>query len=130
MQRLISIYGCHTVKVLITSTASSYISSQNLIKKAERYFSHITRKSYCCRCENQGADQLRSNCTTNQRLCFRDKDSKIVPHIKSKEQLFVAMELHMSINKAPDKKSRRSFSLIQLILRSLSESGLKDLHIH
>lgn len=37
----ISIYSCHSVKVLITLTASSYISSQNLIKKAERCFKVI-----------------------------------------------------------------------------------------
>ena len=30
-----------------------------------------------CLCENKGADQLCSNCTTDQRLCFRYSDSKI-----------------------------------------------------
>ena len=28
-----------------------------------------------CVCENKGADQLRSNCTADQRLCFRYTDS-------------------------------------------------------
>ena len=29
------------------------------------------RKPTLCICENKGADQLRSNCATDQRLCFR-----------------------------------------------------------
>ena len=31
----------------------------------------ITRKPDFCLCENKGADQLRSNCEADQRLCFR-----------------------------------------------------------
>ena len=30
-----------------------------------------------CLCENKGADQLRSNCEADQRLCFRYMDSTI-----------------------------------------------------
>ena len=30
-----------------------------------------------CTGENKGADQLRSNCTADQRLCFRHTDSTI-----------------------------------------------------
>ena len=33
-----------------------------------------------CICENKDADQLRSNCATDQRLCFRYTDSTI-PHL-------------------------------------------------
>ena len=33
------------------------------------------RKSEFCLCENKGADQLRSNCEADQRLCFRYTDS-------------------------------------------------------
>ena len=37
----------------------------------------IMRKPAFCICENKDADQLRSNCTADQRLCFRYIDSKI-----------------------------------------------------
>ena len=35
------------------------------------------RKPDFCICENKDADQLRSNCTAYQRLCFRYTDSTI-----------------------------------------------------
>ena len=35
------------------------------------------RKPEFCQCENKGADQLRSNCEADQRLCFRHSDSTI-----------------------------------------------------
>ena len=35
------------------------------------------RKRDYCLCENKGADQLRSNCEADQRLCFRYIDSTI-----------------------------------------------------
>ena len=35
------------------------------------------RKLDFCLCENKGADQLRSNCEADQRLCFRYTDSAI-----------------------------------------------------
>ena len=39
--------------------------------------SRIVRKPDFCLCENKGADQLRSNCEADQRLCFRHSDSTI-----------------------------------------------------
>ena len=39
--------------------------------------SRILRKPDFCLCENKGADQLCSNCTADQRLCFRYSDSTI-----------------------------------------------------
>ena len=47
----------------------------------ELYFNHfhnmsrIVRKRDYCLCDNKGADQLRSNCEADQRLCFRYSDS-------------------------------------------------------
>ena len=38
---------------------------------------HAMRKPDFCLCENKGADQLCSNCTADQRLCFRYMDSTI-----------------------------------------------------
>ena len=39
--------------------------------------SHIMRKTAFCICENKDADQMRSNCAADQRLCFRYIDSTI-----------------------------------------------------
>ena len=41
------------------------------------------RKPDFCLCENKGADQLRSNCEADQRLCFRYTDSTLSLLIKS-----------------------------------------------
>ena len=35
------------------------------------------RKRFCL-CENKGADQLCSNCTTDQHVCFSDAESTIL----------------------------------------------------
>ena len=35
------------------------------------------RKTFFCICENKDADQLRSNCAADQRLCFRYTDSTV-----------------------------------------------------
>ena len=40
----------------------------------------VIRKQDFCLCENKGADQLRSNCEADQRLCFRYMDSTIPTH--------------------------------------------------
>ena len=39
--------------------------------------SRVVRKPDFCICENKDADQLRSNCAADQRLCFRYIDSTI-----------------------------------------------------
>ena len=41
------------------------------------YMSLVMRKPDFCKCEIKGADQLRSNCETDQRLCFCYSDSTI-----------------------------------------------------
>ena len=37
----------------------------------------VMRKLTSCMCKNKNADQLSSNCTTDQRLCFHYIDSTI-----------------------------------------------------
>ena len=37
----------------------------------------VMRKPASCICENKDADQLRSDCEADQRLCFRYTDSTI-----------------------------------------------------
>ena len=44
--------------------------------------SRVMRKQAFCICENKVADQLSSNCTADQRLCFRYTDSTI-PQIEN-----------------------------------------------
>ena len=46
--------------------------------------SHCMGKPTICIGENKGADQLRSNCEADQRLCFRYMDS-IIPLLPSSE---------------------------------------------
>ena len=48
------------------------------------------RKPDFCLCENKGADQLRSNCEADQRLCFRYTDSTLSLLIKSQISSFYA----------------------------------------
>ena len=47
------------------------------------HMSHIVRKPDFGLCENKGADQLRSNCEADQRLCFRYTDCTITLLLKS-----------------------------------------------
>ena len=44
----------------------------------------VMRKAAFCKCENKDADQLRSKCAANQRLCFRYMESTIPLLSKSK----------------------------------------------
>ena len=46
-------------------------------RKSNHHMSHAVRKPAFCICENKDADQLRSNCAADQRLCFRYTDSTI-----------------------------------------------------
>ena len=50
-------------------------------------------KPTICLGENKGADQLRSNCEADQRLCFRYSDSTIPPLLNSKIQASVAVQV-------------------------------------
>ena len=52
------------------------------------HLSRIVRKRDYCLCENKGADQLRSNCEADQRLCFRYSDSTIPLLLKSEISSF------------------------------------------
>ena len=46
------------------------------------------RKPTICICENKDADQLRSNCEADQRLCFRYMDSTLPLLLKSEISSF------------------------------------------
>ena len=63
---------------------------------AHENMSHDMKKSDFCICENKDADQLRSNCAADQRLCFRYIDSTIplLPksNISSHKPFYVAVQ--------------------------------------
>ena len=50
--------------------------------------SRCTRKPTICLCKNKDADQLRSNCEADQRLCFRYTDNTIPLLLKSEISSF------------------------------------------
>ena len=61
---------------------------QSQSKLAQEYLSHIMRKQNFCPCKNKGAEQLCSNCTAYQRLCFRYMDSAMHHLLTSKISSF------------------------------------------
>ena len=60
-----------------------YIQKQNRTQHVND-MSRVMGKSDFCRCENKDADQLCSNCTADQRLCFRFMDSTIPLLLKTR----------------------------------------------
>ena len=69
------------------------------------------RKHTFCICENKGADQLCSNCTADQRLCFPYKDSTIP--LLSKSEISILQPTSVAVNLVcvgPGRKSKRLFS--------------------
>ena len=57
-----------------------------------RFLFHMSRlmgKTTICLGENKGADQLRSNCEADQRLCFRYSDSTVPFLLKSEISSFL-----------------------------------------
>ena len=52
------------------------------------HMSHYMEKPTIWICENKGADQLRSHCVADQRLCFRYTDSAIPLLLKSEISSF------------------------------------------
>ena len=56
---------------------SLYTTHGHLTTSNNHQMSHVRRKPDFCLCKNKGADQLCSNGTTDQRLCFRHTDSTI-----------------------------------------------------
>ena len=57
------------------------------IKYLHKLSRAMTKPDFCL-CENKGADQLRSNCEADQRLCFRYTDSTLPLLLKSEISSF------------------------------------------
>ena len=60
---------------------------QVLIDTMEKMRSDVRKPEFCL-CENKDADQLCSNCTADQRLCFRQANRTIHPLLISKLSTF------------------------------------------
>ena len=66
-----------------------FVHTDNIL--LDVHTSCVMRKPDFCLCENKGANQLYSNCTADQRLCFRYTDSTISPpHIPKILSLYPA----------------------------------------
>ena len=86
------------------------------------HMSRVVRKRDFCLCENKGADQLRSNCEADQRLCFRYSDSTIPLLLIAKiSSLWPASVTVQAVCVGPERKPQRpvfscrgSFCFIQL----------------
>ena len=70
------------MKMFVTSTKREFENFEMY------YVSRMMRKQNFCLCENKGADQLRSNCEADQRLCFHYMDSTISLLLKSEISIF------------------------------------------
>ena len=68
--------------------ASFVFSVNNEVFDQKSQLSHHMGKPTICIGENKGADQLRSNCEADQRLCFRYSDGTIPLLLKSEISSF------------------------------------------
>ena len=71
-----------------TNTTKMNDCIAQVVSERHRYMSSVMIKPDFCLCENKGADQLCSNCETNQRLCYRYTDSTISLILKSEISSF------------------------------------------
>ena len=78
----------------------------NFFKK--QYMSRVMRKPAFCIFENKDADQLRGNCTADQRLCFCYMDSTIPLFPKSEiSSLLLSSVVVSPVCVGPGRKPRR-----------------------
>ena len=90
------------------------------------YMSLVMRKPAFCICENKDADQLRSNCTADQRLCFRYIDSRpTIPLLPRSEILSLKpsglCRTWSNTPKTGSLATRLTYELHSLLLRGDSE---------
>ena len=90
------------------------------------HLSRVMRKPDFCQCETKGADQLCSNCTADQRLCFHytDTSSTIPLLLLSKISSFFTSSVIVQATRCQiwSETPKTSFLTSQLIL---SKSGPK-----
>ena len=71
---MVRIYKCYATESCRGDL--EFLSSCPLVRCQPRHAKMV----FFCLCENKGADQLCSNCTADQRLCFRYMDSIFLLH--------------------------------------------------
>ena len=74
------IYMCQVFVTMVFQV----IMFQSLLIKTNN-LSLVVRKPAFCICENKDADQLRSNCAADQRLCFRYTINSTMPLLPKSE---------------------------------------------
>ena len=81
------------------------------------------RKPAFCKCENKDADQLRSNCTADQRLCFRYIDSTI-PLLSKSEILSLypsSVVVQLGLCQTWSETTKTGFLTTRLILKEIQQ---------
>ena len=79
------------------------------------------RKPAFCICENKDADQLRGNCETDQRLCFRYRDSTI-PLLPKSEISSVTTQPGLCLTRSETPKT--GFLTTRLISPSVTDNSI------
>ena len=93
----------------------SHESQHFFFKQSLRcHLSRAMRKTDFCLCENKGADQLRTNCEADQRLCFRYTDA----------QSFL-LRMYRPVCVRPDRKPRRPVFSRRGSLYKISDSSAR-----
>ena len=77
-----------TLDTIMTETSMSNVHDVESTTRPGTCLSHVMRKTDFCLCENKDTDQLCSNCTADQCLCFRYWDSTIPLLLKSEISSF------------------------------------------
>ena len=81
-QLLISNWSCKSVYAFDPGCSLNTTAVQWDVKHKYNKMSRHMGKQTICICENKGADQLRSNCEADQRLCFRYSDNTFLRNFK------------------------------------------------
>ena len=91
----------------------------------------VMRKPEFCLCENKGADQLCSNCTADQHLCFGYTDSISLFLLNPKYQVFShLLQLYRSVCVGPGLTPQRLFFLCHFSNTVFSSAHIKYVFVN
>ena len=79
-------------------------------KKSIHQMSRVMRKPAFCICKNKDVDQLWSNCTADQRLCFRYHSASLIQNQASSHLLW----LYIPVCVGPGQKPRRQNDVLMM----------------
>ena len=124
----LSLHDCKIIDQDINTNRSKYTYLYNGNGESPfsyhmgRNLSHLMGKPTICIGENKGADQLRSNCEADQRLCFRYTDSTIPLLLKSEISSFYLFPVLVQVGLC------QSCSGIILLVFPRGGSFIKEIH--